>query len=125
MLFLATRNLLSRLARTTFAALAIALGVGMIFAMRLVAATVDETARQARLSRLAGADLEITSGGGAKIPLSLLERLAPRPEIELAAPIYRALEGRVAGTAEFTLASAPLQGTGLALLGVEAARLLV
>lgn len=125
MLFLAFKNLRARLGRTVFTALAIALGVAMIFAMRLVAATVDETARQARLSRLAGADLEITSGAGAKIPLSLLQRLDARPEIELAAPIYRGLEGRVTGTTELTLASAPLQGTGLVLLGVDAARLLV
>jgi serine phosphatase RsbU (regulator of sigma subunit)/ABC-type antimicrobial peptide transport system permease subunit len=124
MLLLALRNLRARPARTLFTALAIALGVGMIFAMRLVSATVDDTARQARLSRLAGADLEVTSGVGAKIPLSLLAPLDARPEVELAAPLYRGLEGQLSGEAAFSMAGAQLQGTGLALLGVDPARTL-
>ncbi|MGQ0603627.1 MAG: ABC transporter permease, partial [Anaerolineales bacterium] len=124
MLFLATRNLQVRAARTTFTALAVALGVGMIFAMRIVTATLEETARAARLSRLSGANLEITNAIGANIPLTLLPTIEARPEVETAAPIYRALEGRPSGTATFSMSGLALRGTGLALLGVDPAHTL-
>ena len=93
MLLLAYRNLRTRPARTLFTALAIALGVGMIFAMRLFGVAIAQSAREARASRLAGADLEVTGATSLKIPASLADDLAARPEIEVAAPLYRALEG--------------------------------
>jgi len=124
LLLLAVRNLRARVARTAFTATAIALGVAMIFAMRLVGATVTESARLARESRLAGADLEITSAASAQIPLTLLETLAARPEVEVAAPLYRGLEGKPGRDATFSMGGLTLEGTGLALLGVDPARTL-
>ena len=76
MFLLAYRNLRARPARTTFTALAIALGVGMIFAMRLVGVTIEESARAAREGRLAGADLEVSGANGAKFPASTAETTA-------------------------------------------------
>nr|MBP7691868.1 ABC transporter permease [Anaerolineales bacterium] len=125
MLRLALRNLRARAARTTFTAAAIALGVGLIFAMRLTGATLTESARAARESRLAGADLEITSAASAQIPLSILDTLTARPEIESAAPLYRGLEGKAAASdGTFTMGGGTLEGTGLALLGVDPAHTL-
>lgn len=125
MLFLATRSLRARPARTLFTALAIALGVGMIFAMRLVAVTITESARVAREGRLAGADLEVTSAAGARFSEAAVETLLAQPQVDAAAPIFRALEGAVDATlAGNPMAGAQLTGTGLALLGVDPARTL-
>jgi ABC-type antimicrobial peptide transport system permease subunit/class 3 adenylate cyclase len=122
MLLLAYRNLRTRPARTIFTALAIALGVGMIFAMRIVTVTLGETSRLARENRLAGADLEVTSASGARLPASLADELAERPEIEIAAPVLRGLEGAPDPSAQPGLTGIALKGTGLALLGVDPAR---
>ena len=124
MLLLALRNLRARPARTVFTALAIALGVGMIFAMRLFGVVIAQSAREARESRLAGADLEVSGATSTKLPGALAEEIAARPEVEVAAPIYRALEGAVdsASTSANVLAGVRLKGTGLALLGVDPAR---
>ena len=73
MFLLAFRNLRARAGRTLFTAFAIALGVGMIFAMRLVGVTIEESARAARESRLSGADLEVSSANGGKFPDSLAD----------------------------------------------------
>jgi ABC-type antimicrobial peptide transport system permease subunit/class 3 adenylate cyclase len=126
MLLLAYRNLRTRPARTLFTALAIALGVGMIFAMRIVGVTINQSAREAREGRLAGADLEVTSGSGANLNESLADEVAARPEVAAAAPIYRNLEGAIDPSASPTasLGSVTLRGTGLALLGVDPARTL-
>jgi hypothetical protein len=99
----------------------------MIFAMRLFGVAIAQSAREARESRLAGADLEVTGATSLKIPASLADDLAARPEIEVAAPIYRALEGAVdisASTQAGPLGGVVLKGTGLALLGVDPARML-
>jgi class 3 adenylate cyclase len=47
---LAYRNLRSRTARTVLTSLAIALGAGMIFAMRIVGTAINESARAGRES---------------------------------------------------------------------------
>ena len=60
MLLLAFRNLRARMGRTLFTAFAIALGVALVFATRIVSVAADEQARAARESRLAGADLEVS-----------------------------------------------------------------
>jgi putative ABC transport system permease protein len=122
MLFLAYRSLRARPARTVFTALAIALGVGMIFAMRIVGVTIEESARAARESRLSGADLEVSGANGAKFPDARAETLAARPEVELAAPILRGAEGVVVPDPSVTIGGVALKGTGLALLGVDPAR---
>ena len=89
MLTLAYRNLRTRPGRTLLAALAIALGVSMIFAMRIVAATVQQTAAEVRAGRLAGADLEVAAADHALLRATLALTLAARPEVAAAAPIYR------------------------------------
>ena len=89
MLTLAYRNLRSRPGRTLLAALAIALGVSMIFAMRIVAATVQQTATEVRAGRLAGADLEVTAADHALLSATLAVTLAARPEVAAAVPVYR------------------------------------
>ncbi len=122
MLLLAYRNIRTRPARTLFTALAIALGVGMIFAMRLVGVTIEESARAAREGRLAGADLEVSGANGAKFPDSAAEALAVRPEVELAAPILRGQEGVIVSDPQVVIGGVGLKGTGLALLGVDPAR---
>src|SRR3990172_11869375 len=126
MLLLAYRNLRTRPARTLFTALAIALGVGMIFAMRIVGVTINQSAKEAREGRLAGADLEVTSGSSANLNESLAADIAARPEVAAAAPIYRNLEGAIDPGAPSSgpLGSVSLKGTGLALLGVDPARTL-
>ena len=83
MFLLAYRNLRARAGRTLFTAIAIALGVGMIFAMRLVGVTIEESARAARESRLSGADLEVSGANGSKFPDSTAEMLMAQPEVEL------------------------------------------
>ncbi len=120
MLLLAFRNLRARPARTFFTAFAIALGVALIFAMRIVGVAVEQQARAAREGRLAGADLEVVSANGATLSDHLADELTARPEVALAAPIYRNREGRptVNGL------SVTYEGTGLSLLGVAPARTL-
>lgn len=122
MLLLAFRNLRARMGRTLFTALAIALGVGMIFAMRLVGVTIEESARAARESRLSGADLEVSGANGAKFPDTITNTLTARPEVELAAPILRGAEGVVVSDPSVTIGGVTLKGTGLTLLGVDTAR---
>jgi len=123
MLLLAYRNLRTRPARTLFTALAIALGVGMIFAMRIVGVAVEQIADEARSSRLAGADLEVASANNANLDVSLADELAARPEVQTVAPIYRRIEGQLQA-GDNPLAPARYVGTGLQLLGVDPARVL-
>ncbi len=73
MLTLATRNLRACPARTILTALAIALGVGMIFATRIVGVTISVSAREAREGRLAGADLEVVSANSASLDARLAD----------------------------------------------------
>jgi len=128
MFLLAYRNLRARPARTLLTALAIALGVGMIFAMRIVGIALEDSAGQARASRLAGADLEVSGAASAYLEDTLADKLAAWPEVEFAAPTYRALEGAPAsreslGTSTSVLGPGlGLRGTGLTLLGVDPAR---
>src|SRR3970040_1668810 len=95
MLLLAYRNLRTRPARTLFTALAIALGVGMIFAMRIVGVAVEQIADEARSHRLAGAGLAVASANNATLEGSLADELAARPEVQTVAPIYRRIEGQL------------------------------
>lgn len=125
MFLLAFRNLRARAGRTLFTAFAIALGAGMIFAMRIVGIALENSAGQALKSRLAGADLEVTGAASAYLQDTLADELAAQPEVEFAAPTYRALEGAPAqreslgtSTNVFEPASG-LRGTGLTLLGVD------
>ena len=126
MLTLAVRNLRARPARTIFTALAIALGVGMIFAMRIVGVAVEQTSNEAREDRLAGADLEVASATGATLRDDLAVEIAAQPEVEIAAPVYRGLEGAPDPDAASSVSffGAPLKGTGLSLLGVDPPRTL-
>ena len=57
-LILALRNLRARPARTLFTALAIALGVAMIFAARIASDALTASNQADRSDRLAGADLQ-------------------------------------------------------------------
>ncbi len=127
MFLLAFRNLRARAGRTLFTALAIALGVGMIFAMRIVGVTIEESARAARESRLSGADLEVSGANGSKFPDSTAEMLMAQPEVELTAPILRGVEGVVISDPSVTTSTSiggisSLKGTGLKLLGVDPTR---
>ncbi|MBA3533148.1 MAG: ABC transporter permease [Ardenticatenales bacterium] len=89
MFLLAYRSLQSRPARTLFSALAIALGVAMIFATRIVGETVEQEAQSARSHHLLGADLEVRSATGVLLTDALAAQLAARPDIELATPTYQ------------------------------------
>jgi ABC-type antimicrobial peptide transport system permease subunit len=120
---LASRSLLARRARALFTALTIALGVAMIFAMRIVGNTLDATARSAREGRLAGADLEVVSAAQGQLALDVRHRLEALPEVERAAPVYRALEGKTVKADDVGLVST-LEGTGLNILGVDPHNLL-
>ncbi len=106
MLFLALRNLRARPARTLFTAFAIALGVALIFAGRIVGVATDELNRQARESRLAGADLEISSATRVNFSARIADELLERPEVESTAPLLRAR----------------VEGSDLNLLGVDVAQ---
>ncbi len=126
MWLLSYRNLRSRPARTILTALAIALGVGMILAARFVAAAVEQSTAQDRASRLAGADLEVTSSTQAYLNAGLAAEISARPEVEVAGPTYRRPEGRFDSTREMIPLSGsyPFTGTGLLLLGVDPPHLL-
>jgi ABC-type antimicrobial peptide transport system permease subunit/class 3 adenylate cyclase len=122
MLLLAYRNLRARQARTLFTALAIALGVGMIFAMRIVGVTFEESARAAREGRLSGADLEVSGANGGKFNDTAAGVVQMRPEVELAAPILRGQEGVMIHDPSVVIGGVSMKGTGLALLGIDPTR---
>ncbi|MGQ0603272.1 MAG: SpoIIE family protein phosphatase [Anaerolineales bacterium] len=90
MLFLAFRNLRARLGRTLFTAFAIALGVALIFAGRIVSVATDEVNRQARLNRIAGADLEVSHSTRVNFGARVASVLTAHPEVEVTAPLLRA-----------------------------------
>jgi ABC-type antimicrobial peptide transport system permease subunit/class 3 adenylate cyclase len=90
MLFLALRNLHARPGRTLFTAIAVALGVALIFAGRIVGVATDELNRQARASRLAGADLEVSNATRVNFSARVADEVVTRPEIEALAPLLRA-----------------------------------
>lgn len=124
MLSLAFRNLRARPARTIFTAMAIALGVAMIFAAQIVGAAVEASAATGRSGRLAGADLEISGVASGPFDQVLAERVAARPEVAAAAPVLRRLEGRITTDSAVVLVAGDPEGTGLALLGVDPANTL-
>ncbi|HMA33990.1 MAG TPA: ABC transporter permease, partial [Chloroflexia bacterium] len=126
MLALAARNLYTRPLRTLLTAVAIALGVGMIFAMRIVGVAAEQAAAEARASQVAGADLAVASAFQAHLDPPLVRALLARPEVEAVGPTYRRLEGAPDPNVDldsFGLNYA-LKGTGLALLGVDPAQTL-
>ncbi|MBI3242075.1 MAG: FtsX-like permease family protein [Chloroflexi bacterium] len=90
MFLLALRNLRARTGRTLFTAFAIALGVALIFAGRIVGVATDEVNRQARVSRLAGADLEVSHSTRVNFSMRLMSELLAQPEVEATAPLLRA-----------------------------------
>ncbi len=90
MLLLALRNLRARTGRTLFTAFAIALGVGLIFAGRIVSVATDEVNRQARVNRIAGADLEVSHSTRVNFSARVASELIARPEVEATAPLLRA-----------------------------------
>jgi putative ABC transport system permease protein len=90
MLLLALRNLRARTGRTLFTAFAIALGAALIFAGRIVGVATDEVNRQARESRLAGADLEISSATRVNFSARVAEEVLAHAEVESTAPLLRA-----------------------------------
>jgi putative ABC transport system permease protein len=118
---LAHRNLWTRLARTLLTVAAIALGVGVVFATRIVAVAVGQATGEARAGRLSGADLEVTSATRAHLRAGLAEEIAGRPEVEASTPIYRRLEGAFDTSVPLTFLGGtyPFTGTGLMLLGVD------
>ncbi|HLF27469.1 MAG TPA: FtsX-like permease family protein [Anaerolineae bacterium] len=128
MLMLAMRNLRARPTRTLLTALAIALGVGMIFATRIVSVTINLSAREAREGQLAGADLEVVSANRASLDARRADEIAARPDVAAAAPVYRKPEGRQAALDADPNSPASLittfEGTGLLLLGVDPAHVL-
>jgi len=121
MLLLAYRNLRTRPACTLFTALAIALGVGMIFAMRIVGVTINQSAKEAREGRLAGADLEVTIATGANLNVRVMPDLTARPEVDAAAPVYRALEGGANTHGELAVQAALAMREGLAYVNQKRA----
>jgi putative ABC transport system permease protein len=128
MWLLARRNLGNRPTRTLLTALAIALGVGMILATRIVGAAIAESSQGARESRLAGADLEIASLSGARVEADLAARLVQVEGVEQAAAVMRDYEGLLAPGDDgggLLLQVTTRLGTGLALWGVEPQRPLV
>ncbi|MBI3242073.1 MAG: FtsX-like permease family protein [Chloroflexi bacterium] len=126
MFLLALRNLRARPARTIFTALAIALGVSLIFAMRIVGVAIDAAAREARQGRLAGADLEVVAANGADFDLLLADDLAARPEVAAVGPALRKAEGREVENGETALGQpAATPNIGLQLLGVDHERTLI
>ena len=108
MLLLALRNLRARLGRTLFTAFAIALGVALVFATRIVGVAADQQAIAIRASKLAGADLEISPARTQFFPLSMADGILKNPAVEKVAPLYR-----------YTLAESKL-----ILLGVDPAQVL-
>ncbi|MBF8285555.1 MAG: FtsX-like permease family protein, partial [Anaerolineales bacterium] len=103
MFLLALRNLRARTGRTLFTAFAIALGVALIFAGRIVGVATDEVNRQARVNRIAGADLEVSHSTRVNFGARVASVLTARPEVEATAPLLRARA----------------EESDLALLGVE------
>lgn len=103
MLLLAFRNLRARAGRTLFTSFAIALGVALIFAGRIVGVATDEVNRQARANRIAGADLEVSHSTRVNFAARVAGVLLARPEVEATAPLLRARA----------------DDSGLALLGVD------
>jgi len=89
MLLLAFRNLRARMGRTLFTAFAIALGVALVFATRIVSVAADEQARAARESRLAGADLEVSPARAQFFPVSITDAILKNPAVEKVAPVYK------------------------------------
>ncbi len=104
MFLLALRNLRARTGRTLFTAFAIALGVALIFAGRIVGVATDEVNKQARVNRLAGADLEVSSATRVNFSARVADELLTYPEVEATAPLLRARA----------------EGSDLNLLGVDA-----
>ncbi len=104
MFLLALRNLRARTGRTLFTACAIALGVALIFAGRIVGVATDEVNRQARVNRLAGADLEVSSATRVNFGTRVVGEIAAQPDVESTAPLLRARA----------------EGSDLNLLGVDA-----
>ena len=90
MFLLALRNLRARTGRTLFTAFAIALGVALIFAGRIVSVATDEVNRQARVNRIAGADLEVSHSTRVNFSARVASALIARPEVEATAPLLRA-----------------------------------
>src|SRR5687767_5875323 len=123
MLTLAWRNLGLRPTRTLFTVIAIALGVAMILATRIVGAATDLAAATARQSTVAGADLAVTSAFKAQFDETIVATLRAQPGVESAAPIYRRLEGAHDPSVEIDPLRPEyrLKGTGLTLLGVDPA----
>jgi hypothetical protein len=103
MWLLAFRNLRARLRRTLSTAFAVALGVALIFATRMVSVAAQAQGAALRANQLAGADLEITHTTGGSFSELTLNKLAGRPEIDTATPVLRA----------------STDDGGLALLGVD------
>ncbi|HKZ70929.1 MAG TPA: ABC transporter permease, partial [Anaerolineales bacterium] len=108
MFLLALRNLRARLGRTVFTASAIALGVALVFATRMVSVAAEAQAAAIRASKLAGADLEVSPGRARFFPISIADEILKNPAIEEVAPIYRYA----------------LTESNLELLGVDPARIL-
>ncbi len=108
MFLLAVRNLRVRTGRTLFTIFAIALGVALVFATRIVGVAADEQAAAARESKLAGADLEVSPARARFFPVSIADEILKNSVVEKVAPIYRH----------------PLTEGNLQLLGVDPARVL-
>src|SRR3990172_9272922 len=89
MFLLAYRNLRARLGRTLFTASAIALGVALVFATRIVSVAAEEQAAAARASKLAGADLEVSPARARFFPSSIADDILQNPAVEKVAPIYK------------------------------------
>ncbi|MBF8283419.1 MAG: hypothetical protein HW378_2334, partial [Anaerolineales bacterium] len=108
MLLLAYRNLRARLGRTLFTASAIALGVALVFATRIVSVAAEQQAAAIRASKLAGADLEVSPSRAQFFPVSIADQILQNPAVEKVAPVYKYA----------------LTESNLVLLGVDPARVL-
>ncbi len=108
MFLLALRNLRARMGRTLFTASAIALGVALVFATRIVSVAAEGQAAAARESKLAGADLEVSPALAQFFPVALADKVLANPAVEKIAPVY----------------NHSLTESQLELLGVDPARVL-
>jgi hypothetical protein len=93
----------------------------MIFAMRIVGVTINQSAKEAREGRLAGADLEVTITTGANLNVRVVPDLTARPEVDAAAPVYRALEGGANTHGELAVQAALAMREGLAYVNQKRA----
>ena len=94
------RHFLGRKLRTSLTILGVAAGVGLVFSISIINATLLSSFRES-LRELAGrAEIEVAAGDQAGLPQSFVQAVADTPGVERAIPVIRAttrVQGRDAG----------------------------